>query len=90
MLISPSRDVVVSLFRDSFSKSVRLGGFKSVGNYYLNGDVTPRIFLKFSELKHEHKRLHFSPYEFFFIISIYTWCMKEKNVLHCAHIYPGL
>ena len=31
MLISPSRDVVVSLFRDLYYKSVRLGGFKSVG-----------------------------------------------------------
>ena len=36
--------VVVSLFRDSYSKSVRLGMFKSVENNYLNGDVTPRIF----------------------------------------------
>ena len=44
MLISPSRGVLVSLFRDSYSKSVRLGGFKSVENDYLNGDVTPRIF----------------------------------------------
>ena len=44
MLINPSRDVVVSLFRDSYSKSVRLGGLKSVENHYLNGDVTPRIF----------------------------------------------
>ena len=92
MLINPSRDVVVSLFSDSYSKSVRLGGFKSVENDYLNGDVTPQIFLKFSELhvKYERKRVHFSPYEFFFIISIYTWCMKEKNVLPCAHIYQGL
>ena len=71
MLISPSRDVVVSLFRDSYSKSVRLGGFKSVENDYLNGGVT--YFLKFSEFKYESKRVHFSPYEFFFIISIYTW-----------------
>ena len=30
ILISPSRDVVVSLFRNSYYKSVRLGGFKSV------------------------------------------------------------
>ena len=44
MLINPSCDVVVSLFRDSYSKSVRLGGFKSMENDYLNGDVTPRIF----------------------------------------------
>ena len=42
-LITPSRCVLVSLFRDSYSKSVRLGGFKSVENDYLNGDVTPRI-----------------------------------------------
>jgi len=90
MLISPSRAVVVSLFRDSYSKSVRLGGFKSVENDYLNGDSHTTDFLKFSELKYERKRVHFSPYEFFFIISIYTWCMKEKNVLPCAHIYPGL
>ena len=34
--------------------------------------ITPRIFLKFSELKYERKWVHFSPYEFFFIISIYT------------------
>ena len=34
MLINPSRDVVVSLFRDSYYKSVKLplGGFKSVEN----------------------------------------------------------
>ena len=38
-------------------------------------------FLKFSEFKYERKRVHFSPYEFFFIISIYTWCMKDKNVV---------
>ena len=88
MLISPSRGVVVSLFCDSYSKSVRLGGFKSVENDYLNGDVTPWFFLKFSELKYERQRVHFSSYEFFFIISLYTWCMKEKNVL--AHIYAGL
>ena len=47
MLISLSRGVVVSLFRDSYSKSVRLGGFKSVENDHLNGDVTPRIFWNF-------------------------------------------
>ena len=46
MLINPSRDVVASLACYSYSKSVRLGGFKSVWNDYLNGDVTPRIFLK--------------------------------------------
>ena len=89
MLINLSRDVVVSLFRDSDSKSVRLGGFKSVEKDYLNGDATPRT-VKFLELKYERRRVHFSPYEFFFIMSICTWCMKEKNVLPCAHIYPGL
>ena len=47
MLISPSRKVVVSLFRDSYSKSVRLGGFKSMENDYLNGDVTPLILWNF-------------------------------------------
>ena len=31
------------LFRDLYAQSVRLGGFKSVENDYLNGDVTPRI-----------------------------------------------
>ena len=46
MFISPSRDVVVSLFCDSYSKSVRLEGFKSVENDYLNGDFTPRIFFE--------------------------------------------
>ena len=89
MLISPTRGVVFSLFRDSYNKSVRLGGFKSVELLYLNGGVTTDFFL-FSELKYERKRVHFSPYEFFFIISIYTLYMKEKNVLPCAHIYPGL
>ena len=84
MLISPSGDVV-SLFRDSYYKSVRLGGFKSVENDYLNGGVTPRIFLNY-----ERKLVHFSPYEFVFIISIYTLCTKEKNVLPCAFICPGL
>ena len=41
MLINPSREVVVSLACYSYSKSVRLGEFKSVENDYLNGDVTP-------------------------------------------------
>ena len=72
MLISPSRGVVVSLFRDSYSKSVRLGGFKSVENDYLNGDVTPRIFFEIFRIKIRAQGVHFSPYEFFFIISIYT------------------
>ena len=66
MLINPSRYVVVSLFRDSYSKSVRLEGVKSVENHYLNGDDTPR-FLKFSELIYVRKRVHFSPYEFFLL-----------------------
>ena len=87
MLISPSRGVVVSLFRDSYSKSVRLGGFKSVENDYLNGNVTPRIFFKFSELKYERKRVHFSPYEFFFIISICIWFIRKKKLLSCTNIY---
>ena len=43
-VISPSRDVVISLFRGSSSKSARLEGLKSMENDYLNGDVTPRIF----------------------------------------------
>ena len=72
MLISPPRDVVVSLFRDSYSKSVRLGGFKSVENDYLNREYHTSDFLKFSDIKYERKRVHFSPYEFFFIILIYT------------------
>ena len=71
-IINPSSDVVASLACNSYSKSVRLGGFKSVKNDYLNGDVTPQIFLKFSEVRGEHKQVHFSPYKFFFIISIYT------------------
>ena len=41
-------------------------------------------FFKFSELKYERKRVNFSPYEFFFIISINTWCMRERNVLSRA------
>ena len=55
MLISPSRDVVVSLFRESYSKSVRLGGFNSlypyIKNYSLNGDVTPLIFFEIFRIK---------------------------------------
>ena len=48
MLINPTRDVVVSLACFSYSESVRLGlRFNSVEN------VTPRIFLKFLELKYE-------------------------------------
>ena len=35
VIINPSRDVVVSLFRGSYSESVRLGGFMSVENDYL-------------------------------------------------------
>ena len=34
-------------------------------NDYLNGDVPPLILWNFSELKYEHKRVHFSPYDFF-------------------------
>ena len=79
MLINPSREVVFSLFSDSYSKSVRLGGFKSVENNYLNGDVTPRIFLKLSELITSASGYIFLFTNFFFIISIYTWCMKEKK-----------
>ena len=55
-------------------------------NDYLNGDVTPQIF-EISKLNYERKRVHFSPYDFFFIISIYTWCMREKDVLPSAHIH---
>ena len=51
MVISPSRDVVVSLFRDLYSKSFRLGGFKSVENYLRhffrikNSSASENIFL---------------------------------------------
>ena len=51
MLINPSRDVVASLACYSLSKSARLGGFKSVENDYLNGDVTPRIFFEIFRIK---------------------------------------
>ena len=44
-------------------------------------------FVKFSELKYERKWVHISPYEFFFIISIYTWFMKEKKMCSFALIY---
>ena len=43
MLINQSRAVVASLAYYSYSKLVRLEGFKSVKNDFLNGDVTPRI-----------------------------------------------
>ena len=66
MLINPSRDVFDSLACCSYSKSVRLGEFKSVEN------VTPGIFFEILELKYERKRVLFSPYDFFFILSINT------------------
>ena len=81
--------MIVSVACYSYSKSVRLGGYTSEENDYLNGDVTPDVF-KFSELEYEGKRVHFSPYEFLSIILIFTWCMREKNVLPYTHIYPGL
>ena len=44
LIIDTSRDVVFSLFRDSYSKSVKLGGFKSAENDY--EDLTPLIFFE--------------------------------------------
>ena len=79
MLISQSCDAIVSLFRDSFSKSVRLGRYKSAENDSM--EMSHHGFIsKFSELKYEPKRVHFSSYECFFILTIYTWCMKEKKM----------
>ena len=46
MLINPSRQVAVSLESYSCSTLVRLGGFKSVENNYLNGNVTHRIKIR--------------------------------------------
>ena len=45
------------------------------------------FFLKFSELKYERKRVHFSPYDFFFIISIYTYSAWERKMYSLALIY---
>ena len=44
MLINPSRDVVVSLACYSYSKSVKIGGFRHMENDYLNGDVTSCMY----------------------------------------------
>ena len=69
-------ECVLSIF---ISKSVWLGGFNQWRCHTTDFFEIFRIY--------ERKRVYFSPYEFFFIISIYTWCMKKKNVLPCAYIY---
>ena len=46
--------------------------------YCLNGNVTTHFFFNFLQLKHERKRVHFSPYDFFFIILIYTGAWNRK------------
>ena len=45
----------------------------------LNGDVTPRIFFNSSKLKYERKWVHFSLYEFFIFISIYTHVHEREK-----------
>ena len=67
MLIHPSLDVVVSLACYSYSKSVRLGGFKSVENDYLNVDVTPQIFLNFQNYNTSATKYIFSLLIFLYI-----------------------
>ena len=72
-------DVVASLACYSYSKSIRLGGVKSVRNDYLHGDVTSRIFLNF-------QNLNTSASEYIFRLTIcsllyrYTLkCMRNKK-----------
>ena len=73
MLINRSRDVVASSACYSYSKSVRLGRFKSVENDYLKGDVTPQIILNY-----ERKRVHFTVRFFLYYIDIHKVHEKEK------------
>ena len=86
MLISPSRDVVVSLFCDSYYKSVRLGGFKFVENHYLNGGVTPRILKKI-----QNENTNASEYIFlltnFSLFYHYTHCAWKRHMYSLAPIY---
>ena len=90
MLINPSHDVVFILACYSYFKLVRWEGFKSMENdgeiiihwrIWKMGMSHHRFFFKFSELKYKPKQVHFSSFQFFFIISMYDWCMREKNVL---------
>ena len=78
MLINPSRDVVASLACYSYSKSVRLGGFKSVENDYLNGDVTPRIFEIFRIKIRAQASTFFSLRIFLYYIDIHIVHEKEN------------
>ena len=68
--------VVVSLFR---KVQVR-------GEWLSQWRCYSTDFLRFSELKFERKRVHFSRI-FLYYIDIH---MVYENVLPCAHIYPGL
>mgnify|MGYP003692024949 CR=1 FL=1 len=61
MLINQSRDVIASLACYSYFKLVRLGGFKSVENDYLNGDVPDFTVL----LVYKDDSFHFT---FFFLL----------------------
>ena len=76
MLISPLRGVVVSLFRDSYYKSVRLGGFKSVENvismemshngfFEIRAQTSTffslRIFLHYIDIYMVHEREKYTP-----------------------------
>ena len=64
MLISPSRDVDVSLIRDSYLKSVRLGGFKIISM-----EMSHSVFFNFKilRIKIRAQASTFSSYEVFFI-----------------------
>ena len=53
------------------SKSVRVGGFRSVENYYPNGDVTPRIYSYFQNKIRAQSSTVFSIRIFLYFIDIH-------------------
>ena len=61
-----------------YSKSVRLEGFKSVNNDYLNGDVTPRIFFKFFRIKIRGQASTFFSSRYF-LYYIYIHMVHERG-----------
>ena len=84
MLINQSSDAVVILFRDSYSKSVRLRRFMSVENDYLNGDVIPRIFFLIFRIKIRAQASTFFSLRFF-LYYIYIHMVHEKEKCTSLH-----
>ena len=77
--LNPSRDVVACKFISRFIFKVgQVKRFQVRGELIFQCRCNTSDFLNFSELKYERKQVHFSPYIFFIIIPIYTYCIKEE------------